>query len=1181
LLAAVAAAALAWAPVALAVDLTTDDLDVPDGWGTGTAATDHVLSGATDLLESGISINDGTIAYKFGAGSPEKTGVIITVDDDYAKNSSIVAGWQYTVYDSDDVYKNEITFSGTKSLEVGGSAYAGLSYYGSDYVISGTGAVTVRDNSMKFASSATIGGKAGAGAALWGDVTDNKVTVELAADGSIDVASAISTGKDGGIWAGIALKGGNVKNNSVEIIGDKKTTLETDYLVGGGTGGAGTTSGYQITGNSVKIEGSDDSVPWSIKVTNNIAGAVVNSQASPSGTTHTIEKNTVGIYSDGVEVSGNIYGAHGGHGSGTLNGATFKENIVKAEANVSVVNRIAGAYYEGSTGGNSFTGNIVDIAGSVTGSGWSPNINIYGAYGVSGTATDNYVKLTVKAVNGVAVKESDLQGDVAGAWLSGEATGDFSKNRVLLDGLSDGSAEALKIGGDVYGGYIGGESGTAKGNYVHLTGNVQLNRVYGTYTEGGDAGGDGVSDGNKVIIGILPDGTEKPFTGTLSVVYGAHVNRRTTSGDSKAIGNSVEIIGSELRNSSSAMVSVQGGYVMGTFSTPSPLDKGTASHNSVAVRAGSMTGDVTGGLVLLTAKSATATNNSVIITDSTAGELNGGYIIHGASTPLEATANDNVVEVENSTVGKTTGGYVNVRDPSGVGAAIAGSASGNTLKFTGATLKGSIYGGYIEGTPSSTAVATGNTVTFVGATNLDASTVDVAGGFTPGAGDRWTGNTLVLDRFTHPDGNSFKSISGFSALKFMIPGTFDLAGGNPVVNTDALDLRTGSSGNASVTYIDKEGGGYLAEGDEIILIQSKTPIDVNGDFDHEPVTGWGLSTVYVFQVEVDKSANALKATLASESPNEQAKAISELTLADVSFVNLGAEVLANEAIKSASASALKAGGIGPFAAVSFSKYRVETGSHIDVKGINGNIGVAMSGETSAGIGTVGLFLEFGRGEFDSYNDFQGLPSVHGSGNVTYIGGGILGRMEFGSADVSRPYVEGSVRLGRTSTDFNTDDFLANFDGGLELHSGYYGFHFGLGYVFSLPTLGNDSSLDLSAKLFHTRREGGDFIAMGERIAVSAVTSTKLIVGGRLNIGVSEIIRPFVGAYYEREFKGDSRVTVGRFSLPAASLKGDTGIGELGVTFSPSSVPVKVELGIQGSCGKRDGISVSLLLNYTF
>ncbi|MDR3155158.1 MAG: autotransporter outer membrane beta-barrel domain-containing protein, partial [Deltaproteobacteria bacterium] len=296
-----------------------------------------------------------------------------------------------------------------------------------------------------------------------------------------------------------------------------------------------------------------------------------------------------------------------------------------------------------------------------------------------------------------------------------------------------------------------------------------------------------------------------------------------------------------------------------------------------------------------------------------------------------------------------------------------------------------------------------------------------------------------------------------------------------------------------------------------------------------------------------------------------------------------ADAISNRAIPSASASALGAAGFGAFSAMGYGTSRIESGSHIDVKGFSGNIGLAAAAETSSGIATAGVFLEFGRGEFDSYNDFAGLPTVHGSGDVTYIGGGLLGRFEIGSAGSSRPYVEGSVRLGTTRSDFTSDDFLGILAdrASFELHSGYYGFHVGAGYILNLAGLGDDGSLDLSAKVFHTRRDGDEFAVLGARASTSAVSSTRLVAGARLSFGLSELVKPFVGGYFEHEFQGESQVIVDGFELPKASLEGNSGIGELGVTLTPPSVPLEVELGLQGTGGKRQGVSGGLKVNFTF
>jgi hypothetical protein len=48
------------------------------------------------------------------------------------------------------------------------------------------------------------------------------------------------------------------------------------------------------------------------------------------------------------------------------------------------------------------------------------------------------------------------------------------------------------------------------------------------------------------------------------------------------------------------------------------------------------------------------------------------------------------------------------------------------------------------------------------------------------------------------------------------------------------------------------------------------------------------------------------------------------------------------------------------------------------------------------------------------------------------------------------------------------------------------------------------------------------------------------------------------------------------------LRGDTGMGELGLSLKPSqSLPLSFDLGVQGYTGKREGITGSLQLRYNF
>ncbi|WP_197702109.1 hypothetical protein [Candidatus Desulfovibrio trichonymphae] len=73
-----------------------------------------------------------------------------------------------------------------------------------------------------------------------------------------------------------------------------------------------------------------------------------------------------------------------------------------------------------------------------------------------------------------------------------------------------------------------------------------------------------------------------------------------------------------------------------------------------------------------------------------------------------------------------------------------------------------------------------------------------------------------------------------------------------------------------------------------------------------------------------------------------------------------------------------------------------------------------------------------------------------------------------------------------------------------------------------------------------------------------------------------------GAAFEYEFDGKARASVWGYDLKAAKFEGETGIGEAGLVFKPSSKsPWLVDLGVQGYVGKREGVSGSLRVGLEF
>ena len=69
---------------------------------------------------------------------------------------------------------------------------------------------------------------------------------------------------------------------------------------------------------------------------------------------------------------------------------------------------------------------------------------------------------------------------------------------------------------------------------------------------------------------------------------------------------------------------------------------------------------------------------------------------------------------------------------------------------------------------------------------------------------------------------------------------------------------------------------------------------------------------------------------------------------------------------------------------------------------------------------------------------------------------------------------------------------------------------------------------------------------------------------------------------EYEFDGDARAAIYGHAIEVPSLRGSTGIGELGITLRPAKYRgLFVDLGAQGYFGKREGVTASLQIGRNF
>ena len=334
----------------------------------------------------------------------------------------------------------------------------------------------------------------------------------------------------------------------------------------------------------------------------------------------------------------------------------------------------------------------------------------------------------------------------------------------------------------------------------------------------------------------------------------------------------------------------------------------------------------------------------------------------------------------------------------------------------------------------------------------------------------------------------------------------------------------------------------------------------------------------------------LLVTLLGEFDSRQTKAFPEGYLSGLVLAGQSVELAAGKGMAAVQDANRK--GKNSFVLVEggFNKY--ETGSHIDVD--SKLLMAGLSGEVQLAPGklALGAFLSHGQGDYDTRNSFTNAPDVKGKGDTEYTGFGLLARLDLAGTDTGHAYAEASLQGGRVRSDFRSNDFQVapGQRVAYESRSRYHGAHLGAGYVQNVSGRGE---LDFYGQYLYTRR-GGDDVALkldkqksGDVLHFQAVESQRLRIGGRYT-WTSGTIRPYAGLAWEHEFNGTSRATLTpagrdeRFKIDAPRLKGGTGIAELGLTVTPSTtLPLNINLGIQGYTGRRDGMSGTVRVEYAF
>ena len=885
--------------------------------------------------------------------------------------------------------------------------------------------------------------------------------------------------------------------------------------------------------------------------------------------------------------SGNYDAVYGGYDDTEVSlPEVFKNNVTIT--GTAATNIVCGAY--------SFYGNVrentVTISGNTLG-----NVVCGGGTGAADAIKNHIIIKANSEVNGIVYggkgvtssKENDVtisDSTINKTVYGGEADGNTENNHVTIDANST-------VKESVFGGYS--FKGDSKNNEVTIN--------CGSVVTGNVAGGvalKGNSEGNTVRI-------IKSSTG---YVYGG-------KGGTSSKGNSVEIIEGTIRNS------VYGGYADND-------NNSSAENNKVTISAGSkVSGSIYGGYA-----NHNANENKVSFSNvAEVGEsVLGGYSLKADSKNNEVTiegvgvvkayvaggvalagiSEGNKVNIAHSSVNVNVyGGYgakdsigniISITDGSSVnknvygGYSFKGNSMDNTVTIDNSIVNENVYGGYTESDGAISEKIQNNKVIFKNGAKIKG---DVYGGYDKLNKANITNNTLEV---VGKD-NEAKGIQNFDKLNFFI--TKDLIANDTMLKVTDTALINNAEIKAGV-----ELGTKLKKNDKINLITA-------GALKAENITTGTLTDGLInidkgIKVAIGPDGNKLVGVINGTTPpgggattppggggttppggggttppggggttpgagslyaDADAKSPVETQSAALTMLNLGHDLLTTAGYENAALAVdgEEEGSVNPFITMSANNQKLDTGSHVDLKAWNMNLGFAKKINNNSGKLIIVPVIEYGRGSYDSYLD----NGTHGDGDAHFWGAGLMAKQ----LNDDGLYYEGSLRAGRVSTDYQSA-----VAGGIKYDSDatYYAAHLGMGKVVQL----NDKdTLDYYGKLFYTRQQGDKVtVGTGATYDFDATTSLRTRLGARYTHQLSEKNAFYAGLAWQHEFDGESNAivatTLGSASAPAPSMKGDTGIMELGWRVNNSD-KFELGLGVNGSVGKQKGVGFNLSLNFSF
>ena len=832
--------------------------------------------------------------------------------------------------------------------------------------------------------------------------------------------------------------------------------------------------------------------------------------------------NTITIA--GANVSGTVYGGYTNAAAGTAT-----KNTVNVTGGT-VANVVGGSSAAGAASDNTINLGAVTVTGNVTGG--------------EGTATnDNKVNVEGTTVNGV---------------ISGGNNATSGNTLTVKGANSAGNITAFQ--------HVNFDASTANAGTSMLTFTGGANALDWQTL---DATGTSTTpitlmeNGAGISFGGTYDGARSKINGDDTTEYNIDTENRTAS-DTKVIAQSYQYRGVTAPVTPSGSTDVYGGI--------SKVGNATRENN-ITVSSGSYT-NAYGGYTdvplsgtdakALSAEKNDSHDNSVTIDGATVGTVYGGY----ATSPT-GKATKNTVNITSGTVANAVGGYstgdakentVNVKsnvsgDVTG-SVSTSGAASANVINLDNITVGGNVTGG-------SGATTEDNFI------HLNKTTV--TGTITGGTAASGTGNTLVV----HPGVSKAQSLAGIQNINFFLDQTHDKTA--PILELTTTGTQNLQGVGIGVGVIDGAHPAFRVSEQFSLIKAPGGTIQTDPTIQNTSSAMQGVSLRYEFDV-AQTATNEVSAVVKKAELIEQTKSFVETRVGATAFINQGVDFLVANNIKAAkdAASAGKADeatapkGYHLWAGIGGSHMHSETGSYVDTNGLNVGVGWAREESLKNGNVVYGPFLSYGNASYDSYlND-----NTHGSGKFRTYGLGLMVRVDRKDG----MWYEGSLQGGRVKSDYD-GSIYAGINSSYNVSNTYWAGHFAAGKDIQLK---DDAKITPYLRYFWSHQ--GDVTAhlnTGEDYDFSEVNSNRTRLGFRYTKQSNAGGEFYTGLALEYEFSGNAHASYQGYETPSPSLKGASGMLELGYRFMPADGNTRYDLRLMGWQGKRRGLSGDLGVKWMF